>query len=1135
MIRTIRRATVLSNVFPAKQKMATRLRAALWVSAMLILYVALEHLICQVKGAVLPSSDYSSPKQTGSLFEGDISRTDPIVLDGKKNSLFNTGILNERARWPGGIVPYQFWSQFTAGQRSSIRDAMLEIENATCIRFVERTNETDYVYVGYSVQDPCSSDVGRHGGMQLLILANHCWTKGTILHELMHTLGFYHEQSRSDRDEYIEIVWDHIIPEQRFNFNPWDNATVTTFGLPYDFASVLHYGSNYSARWHNGKPVGPTILVRPKYAGTAFGLQLNLSALDIRKIKLMYKCRTDELLTGKSLMAGESLWSENGAVRLTMQTDGNLVLFRQCDQRQIWTSSTHFPDRSWNPTAVTMQANGVLAMFKPGGYRGEPMIVWSTDTENSNSNDAVLKVLNEGEICIHKAQECLWKSGGAGLCHPAPSVKFTRARVLLLPDEKMIKGQSIHSYKKTCRLALHSDKLVLDRTCDNTAVWSIRRGVGRTLNLGAQTHADIGEFRLHEDGHFAIFSITNEKLLQSDFFGAEGADLRLSDDCQLCMFKNGTCLWVSHTIPYKCPSTQSPPLHIFAIMRHLISTVLLLQVFSVSPDSPALFPVPAAGEPCALSGDPNSGIYCPSRGICLPSRRRCDGIADCPDGSDEKTCEKSLLSGMPCYRPSDKTTGMYCTDTNMCMPPTWLCDGPTDCPDGSDESGCFATTPVTAATVPYTQPTVGGAPCLRQTDGITGIYCPPSRSCLFPSLRCDGRTDCPDGSDERNCPIMYTTTALPVASVRSSTLRPGCTRLSGGAGIYCPDRGIGRSAVQPLFSMLGKLLEASADEEDDDRRTTVRPSVSMVSCWQRDGTRGVSCTANGNCMPASWLCNGENDCADGRDEENCPAVNRPVIAPSADGGFSCTRRNSMERGFQCVAGSDEYCFRSSSLCNGWRDCANGRDERDCRNAGKKPVSRPLPSGLALCVRQDETDGFRCGRTCNPHAWLCDGDRDCLDGSDERDCSPTEPQSVLVSGSRCVRPSDSRSGVFCGPSAQCMPLGWLCDGSTDCSDGFDEENCRARGGTTARPNMASFASCDMSEFRCENGQCIRGRYRCDGDADCTDGSDERVCRSENVGIGSGSAVRVTTRKRRWSQLAAAAGTSLLESLLETENA
>ena len=58
----------------------------------------------------------------------------------------------------------------------------------------------------------CSSYIGRHGkGGQSVLLNDACLDKGTVLHELMHAAGFWHEQSRSDRNDFVKIHWDNII------------------------------------------------------------------------------------------------------------------------------------------------------------------------------------------------------------------------------------------------------------------------------------------------------------------------------------------------------------------------------------------------------------------------------------------------------------------------------------------------------------------------------------------------------------------------------------------------------------------------------------------------------------------------------------------------------------------------------------------------------------------------------------------------------------------------------------------------------------------------------------------------------------------------------------------------------------
>lgn len=57
----------------------------------------------------------------------------------------------------------------------------------------------------------CWSSIGKVGGVQTLsLMSGGCMARGVVQHEIEHALGFYHEQSRSDRDEHLDVIWQNI-------------------------------------------------------------------------------------------------------------------------------------------------------------------------------------------------------------------------------------------------------------------------------------------------------------------------------------------------------------------------------------------------------------------------------------------------------------------------------------------------------------------------------------------------------------------------------------------------------------------------------------------------------------------------------------------------------------------------------------------------------------------------------------------------------------------------------------------------------------------------------------------------------------------------------------------------------------
>ncbi|XP_035779868.1 zinc metalloproteinase nas-4-like [Anopheles albimanus] len=198
-------------------------------------------------------------------------------------------LLPKGYRWPNATIPYMFdESWIKSPQRAIVRTAMEVLHRRTCVRFVETSQVVQHVLITADETSGCWADTGRQPGTTYVNLPRNCTqTIGSILHELLHALGFLHQHTRPDRDRYVCVRYENVLPEPAALYNyeivrPW---THLAFPLPYDFESIMHYTADmYSVA--PGRSL--TMVPRHPWNISQLGQRNQLTELDVLAIHFVY-------------------------------------------------------------------------------------------------------------------------------------------------------------------------------------------------------------------------------------------------------------------------------------------------------------------------------------------------------------------------------------------------------------------------------------------------------------------------------------------------------------------------------------------------------------------------------------------------------------------------------------------------------------------------------------------------------------------------------------------------------------------------------------------------------------------------------------------------------------------------------
>jgi len=241
-------------------------------------------LLCTVYAV---QSHWVDEMENKGLYEGDMVLNPEQMAEAKDGKFAFQGV-KDRYLWTKNgntvTIPYDMDSTISRSSkaRNAIQKAIEDYHKYTCLRFVPRSGQRAYVH--FRDGGGCSSPVGMTGGQNSITLASGCWSRSTVIHEIGHTIGLHHEQSRPDRDSYIKVHWENIPSGIQYNFHKQSTDRVDSRGTPYDYRSVMHYGKT---AFGGGKVTMETV---DPYYTDLIGVSAGFSDVDVDQINRMYRC-----------------------------------------------------------------------------------------------------------------------------------------------------------------------------------------------------------------------------------------------------------------------------------------------------------------------------------------------------------------------------------------------------------------------------------------------------------------------------------------------------------------------------------------------------------------------------------------------------------------------------------------------------------------------------------------------------------------------------------------------------------------------------------------------------------------------------------------------------------------------------
>ncbi|XP_067134268.1 bone morphogenetic protein 1-like [Centruroides vittatus] len=228
--------------------------------------------------------------------------------------------------WDDAVLPYEINGNYSEKYIKMILQSMDMWESNTCIKFVPAEPSHKFRVIFTDVGDcVCCSTLGKVFEKQPIVLHQKvCYHVRSILHEMGHTIGFYHEQSRPDRDNFINVLYENIDKGKESQYKKLSSGEADTLGFSYDFNSIMHYNSYTKSGKESMQALNKSISLKES--------NKKLSKTDIAAANELYKCPDCYVKLKRKIdkieMSANSLTSRKGSCQWFIKRDpGEFIQF----------------------------------------------------------------------------------------------------------------------------------------------------------------------------------------------------------------------------------------------------------------------------------------------------------------------------------------------------------------------------------------------------------------------------------------------------------------------------------------------------------------------------------------------------------------------------------------------------------------------------------------------------------------------------------------------------------------------------------------------------------------------------------------------------------------------------------------